>query len=164
MVRVVGAAGNHIGQHEGSDDDAKRDCNATRWVCGWQRVARIAEDGRIAIELLVDFSLGLLNALLAAIAFIVGNLLQRGLGALSWDFFTKHIPRPRIKGPGMGPAIAGTLIITGIAALISVPIGIFVGPMGMAFLQALLHMLHTELMALDDQQLPPKAVSPPPAA
>lgn len=32
--------------------------------------ARIAEDGRIAIELLVDFSLGLLNALLAAIAFI----------------------------------------------------------------------------------------------
>jgi putative ATP-binding cassette transporter len=32
--------------------------------------ARIAEDGRIAIELLVDFSLGLLNALLAAISFI----------------------------------------------------------------------------------------------
>jgi len=32
--------------------------------------ARIAEDGRIAIELLVDFSLGVLNALLAAIAFI----------------------------------------------------------------------------------------------
>lgn len=32
--------------------------------------ARIAEDGRIAIELLVDFSLGVINALLAAIAFI----------------------------------------------------------------------------------------------
>ena len=32
--------------------------------------ARIAEDGRIAIELLVDFSLGVLNALLAAISFI----------------------------------------------------------------------------------------------
>jgi vitamin B12/bleomycin/antimicrobial peptide transport system ATP-binding/permease protein len=32
--------------------------------------ARIAEDSRIAIELLVDFSLGLLNALLAAISFI----------------------------------------------------------------------------------------------
>jgi vitamin B12/bleomycin/antimicrobial peptide transport system ATP-binding/permease protein len=31
---------------------------------------RIAEDGRIAIELLVDFSLGVLNAVLAAIAFI----------------------------------------------------------------------------------------------
>ena len=32
--------------------------------------ARIAEDGRIAIELLVDFSLGVLNAVLAAISFI----------------------------------------------------------------------------------------------
>ena len=32
--------------------------------------ARIAEDGRIAIELLVDFSLGVLNALLVAISFI----------------------------------------------------------------------------------------------
>jgi vitamin B12/bleomycin/antimicrobial peptide transport system ATP-binding/permease protein len=32
--------------------------------------ARIAEDGRIAIELLVDFSLGVVNALLAAISFI----------------------------------------------------------------------------------------------
>ncbi len=32
--------------------------------------ARIAEDGRIAIELLVDFSLGVVNALLAAVSFI----------------------------------------------------------------------------------------------
>ena len=32
--------------------------------------ARIAEDGRIAIELLVDFALGVINALLAALAFI----------------------------------------------------------------------------------------------
>lgn len=32
--------------------------------------ARIAEDGRLAIELMVDFSLGLLNALLAAASFI----------------------------------------------------------------------------------------------
>lgn len=31
---------------------------------------RIAEDGRIAVELLVDFSMGILNALLSAIAFI----------------------------------------------------------------------------------------------
>ena len=32
--------------------------------------ARIAEDGRVAIELLVDFSLGILNAVLGAVAFI----------------------------------------------------------------------------------------------
>ncbi len=32
--------------------------------------ARIAEDGRLSIELLVDFSLGVLNAFLAAVSFI----------------------------------------------------------------------------------------------
>ena len=34
------------------------------------RKARIAEDGRLSIELLVDFSLGVLNAILAAVSFI----------------------------------------------------------------------------------------------
>ena len=46
------------------------------------------------------------------------------------------------------PLLALLSILGGMKAL--GPIGIFVGPMGMAFLQALLHMLHTELMALDE--------------
>ncbi|HEY1602698.1 MAG TPA: AI-2E family transporter [Pirellulales bacterium] len=50
------------------------------------------------------------------------------------------------------PLLALLSILGGIKAL--GPIGIFVGPMGMAFLQALLHMLHTELMALDDPAQP----------
>lgn len=48
--------------------------------------ARIAEDGRLAIELLVDFSLGVLNALLAAFSFI-GILWFVG-GALTVAGFT----------------------------------------------------------------------------
>ena len=60
------------------------------------------------------------------------------------------------------PLLALLSILGGIKAM--GPIGIFVGPMGMAFLQALLHMLHTELMALDDPQQPPKTISAPPAA
>jgi len=43
------------------------------------------------------------------------------------------------------------------------PIGIFVGPMGMAFLQALLHMLHTELVALDEPAALPTTKALPPA-
>jgi predicted PurR-regulated permease PerM len=58
------------------------------------------------------------------------------------------------------PLLALLSILGGIKAL--GPIGIFVGPMGMAFLQALLHMLHTELMALDDpaQERAAKAATP----
>lgn len=42
------------------------------------------------------------------------------------DFFTKEIPVvSRHAGPGMGPAILGTLMITGGATLIAVPLGIF---------------------------------------
>ena len=48
--------------------------------------ARIAEDGRVAIELLVDFSLGVLNAVLAAISFI-GVLWVVG-GSLSVSGYT----------------------------------------------------------------------------
>lgn len=41
------------------------------------------------------------------------------------DFFTKEIPNISHKpGPGMGPAILGTLLVTGGATLIAVPLGI----------------------------------------
>ena len=40
------------------------------------------------------------------------------------DFLTKDIPPTRHAGPGMGPAVVGTLIITGCATLIAVPLGV----------------------------------------
>jgi len=41
------------------------------------------------------------------------------------DFFTKEIPVvSRREGPGMGPAILGTLLATGGATLIAVPLGV----------------------------------------
>jgi len=41
------------------------------------------------------------------------------------DFFTKEIPAiSRREGPGMGPAILGTLLVTGAATLIAVPLGV----------------------------------------
>jgi phosphate transport system permease protein len=40
-------------------------------------------------------------------------------------FFTSEIPRiSRIPGPGMGPAIVGTLLVSGGATLLAVPLGI----------------------------------------
>src|SRR5690606_30501275 len=51
--------------------------------------------------------------------------IERGGSAMSLEFLTEDIPRNyRNAGPGMGPAILGTLLITGMAALIAVPVGV----------------------------------------
>jgi phosphate transport system permease protein len=53
------------------------------------------------------------------------NVIQRGSKLISWAFLTKPIPvLALLKGPGMGPAVAGTIIITFWAAVISIPLGI----------------------------------------
>jgi phosphate transport system permease protein len=59
---------------------------------------------------------------LAAIVFYV---LHKGGGVVNVGFLTKDIPvLSRSVGPGMGPAIVGTLVITGTATLMAVPLGI----------------------------------------
>jgi phosphate transport system permease protein len=52
-------------------------------------------------------------------------LLQRGLGAWSWDFFTTD-PSGRFLGDpgGVRSAIVGTVLIVGLATVIAVPIGV----------------------------------------
>jgi len=61
---------------------------------------------------------------LIPLVLVVGYLLTRGLTVLSWDFLTKPIPAPRKVGPGMGPAVIGTLLITSAAAIMAIPLGI----------------------------------------
>jgi phosphate transport system permease protein len=56
---------------------------------------------------------------------IVYYVLQKGLGVMSWAFLTKDIPiLTRSVGPGMGPAVVGTIAITGAATMMAVPLGI----------------------------------------
>ena len=43
---------------------------------------------------------------------------------MSWGFFTDDIPPVRRTGPGMGPAIVGTIVITGDGHADGVPLGI----------------------------------------
>lgn len=71
---------------------------------------------------LVFACVGLAAVPLFAIVFYV---LKRGGSVISIDFLTKDIPiLTRSIGPGMGPAIAGTLVITGMATAMAVPLGI----------------------------------------
>jgi phosphate transport system permease protein len=59
--------------------------------------------------------------------FILVDLLLKGAGSLSWDFFTK-MPAPAGElGGGVAHAIVGTLIIVGMASVIGLPIGIAAG-------------------------------------
>ncbi len=57
--------------------------------------------------------------------FVMTYLVQKGAGVISWDFLTKDIPiSSRVRGPGMGPAVVGTLLATGAATLMAVPLGV----------------------------------------
>jgi phosphate transport system permease protein len=74
----------------------------------------------------------LMVASVAAVALplvaVTWAVLSRGLAVAFKgfpDFFVKEIPTiARRPGPGMGPAILGTLLVTGAATLIAVPLGV----------------------------------------
>jgi phosphate transport system permease protein len=51
-------------------------------------------------------------------------VVRKGASAISLNFLTKPIPPPLEKGPGMGPAVVGTIVITFWASVIAIPLGI----------------------------------------
>lgn len=56
---------------------------------------------------------------------IVSYVVTKGAGIIGMEFLTEPIPiLTRSVGPGMGPAVVGTLLITGVATLMAVPLGI----------------------------------------
>jgi len=67
------------------------------------------------------------SVLFAAIplGFVLLYVVRKGAGIVDLAFLTKDIPIvSRLPGPGMGPAIAGTLLITLAATVMAVPLGI----------------------------------------
>jgi phosphate transport system permease protein len=53
------------------------------------------------------------------------TVIVKGAGVMSWEFLTEDIPSYCRREGGMAPAIIGTLLITGLATLLAVPLGIF---------------------------------------
>ena len=65
---------------------------------------------------------------LVPLVFIVAYVVQRGSELFGWDFLTQPPPfSERLPGGGMGPAVAGTLLITGAASLMAIPLGVLGG-------------------------------------
>jgi phosphate transport system permease protein len=59
------------------------------------------------------------------LVYLILYILRQGIPYLNLDFFTKP-PTPNGEpGGGMGPAVQGTLILVGLAALLGVPLGLF---------------------------------------
>jgi phosphate transport system permease protein len=86
--------------------------------------SRTVEGNRKALDRLVTFVI--IAAFALAMIPLISLLFQvtkRGIPGLDWEFLTGE-PRGVIGGGGAAHAIVGTIVITGVASLISVPIGI----------------------------------------
>jgi phosphate transport system permease protein len=78
---------------------------------------------RVGIALSVmAMSVGLLVLL-----WILATLLINGFSALTIDMFTQSTPAPGSEGGGLLNAIVGSLMMVGVATLVSTPIGILAG-------------------------------------
>jgi len=62
----------------------------------------------------------------ALVVFILGYILYRGIGSISWEFLTES-PKMFMTQGGIWPAIWGTILLTFWTALFSLPIGIMAG-------------------------------------
>lgn len=59
--------------------------------------------------------------------FILGDVLIHGIGALNWNLFSSDPAPPGVDGGGLRNAFAGQLLITLMATLIGIPVGILGG-------------------------------------
>ena len=64
---------------------------------------------------------------ICALLWILAVLVINGISAVDLDMFTHTTPAPGSEGGGLLNPIVGSLMMVGIATLISTPIGIFAG-------------------------------------
>ena len=55
---------------------------------------------------------------------VLAYVLIKGISTINWDLFTQLPPPPGGEGGGVGNAILGSIVVTTIAALIAIPIGV----------------------------------------
>ena len=85
---------------------------------GWRRTSN-----RIATVLMVIAFV----VVLIPLGFVLFTVIAKGASIISWSFLTSGPIPPNVVPAGvggMGPAVLGTLLITGLATLMAVPLGV----------------------------------------
>src|SRR3990170_4193073 len=82
---------------------------------------------RALSNLMVGLMIGAVIVALLPLFFILLNLILKGAGSLSLDFFTKMPAPAGESGGGVAHAMVGTLLIVGTAALMGLPVGVGAG-------------------------------------
>jgi phosphate transport system permease protein len=113
---------------------AQGEPNWARWIIvtllaystGIYVVSRLVEGRRRAVDRLM-FALVSSAFLIVALPLVslVWTVVERGTGRFDWEFFTTSMRGVVGEGGGAYHAIVGTLIVTGLATLMSVPFGLF---------------------------------------
>ncbi|NGM15904.1 phosphate ABC transporter permease PstA [Verrucosispora sp. WMMA2044] len=101
---------------------------AARPAAGGPDLTRAALSGRRRFTNHLATAVIWFAVLLAVIplALVTYTVIAKGGGVMSLSFLNEDIPNSyRREGGGMGPAIVGTLLITGMAALMAIPLGVF---------------------------------------
>ncbi len=82
---------------------------------------------KLLSSLFVAFCAASVVVALVPLAFVLFFVISHGLSSVNLEFFT-HMPKPVGEpGGGMGNAIIGTLILSGLAATMAIPIGVVSG-------------------------------------
>ncbi len=80
---------------------------------------------RLVNNLAHAWMIGSLLVALVPLAVIVVYVMSKGAGILSASFLTEDLPiQTQFVGGGIKPAIVGTVVITGLAALMAIPLGV----------------------------------------
>jgi phosphate transport system permease protein len=111
-MTTVAPAGSHLGEsHDGVPADLRRSSLSRR-----RRVTDKVAKAAIWVSLLVA---------VVPLGLVTYYVIAKGSRAISWEFLTERIPRQaQTLGGGIGPAIVGTIVTTGTAALIAIPLGV----------------------------------------
>jgi phosphate transport system permease protein len=91
----------------------------------WILQRSVSRGRRFKNALATVWMLGSLLLALVPLTLIVVYVIARGAGIVSWSFLTKDLPIiTGFPGGGIGPAIVGTVVITGFAAVLAIPLGV----------------------------------------
>jgi phosphate transport system permease protein len=91
----------------------------------WMGEVATSRRRRAANGMATAWMIGSVGVALVPLGLIATFVVVKGASIISWSFLTRNLPIiTELPGGGIWPAIAGTLLLTGLATLMAVPLGV----------------------------------------